>query len=49
MVYGVGRVTGSPQTLDDGHRSRAVTVAVSDFACGETNASTVQDVPTKLF
>ncbi|KAJ7885585.1 hypothetical protein B0H13DRAFT_2535658 [Mycena leptocephala] len=41
MVYGVGRVTDSPQTLDDGHGSRAVTVAVSDFACGETNASTI--------
>ncbi|KAJ7888255.1 hypothetical protein B0H13DRAFT_2533582 [Mycena leptocephala] len=42
MVYGVGRVTGSPQTLDDGHGSRAVTVAVSDFVDGETKASTVQ-------
>ncbi|KAJ7793941.1 hypothetical protein B0H13DRAFT_2393520 [Mycena leptocephala] len=36
------RVTGSPQTLDDGHGSRAVTVAVSDFVHGETKASTVQ-------
>ncbi|KAJ7933345.1 hypothetical protein B0H13DRAFT_1700890, partial [Mycena leptocephala] len=42
MVYGVGRVTGSPQTLDDGHGSRAVTVTVSDFIRGETKASTVQ-------
>ncbi|KAJ7866542.1 hypothetical protein B0H13DRAFT_2281408 [Mycena leptocephala] len=39
MVYGVGRVTGSPQTVDDGHGSRAVTVTVSDFVCGETKAS----------
>ncbi|KAJ7796493.1 hypothetical protein B0H13DRAFT_1934573 [Mycena leptocephala] len=31
-----------PQTLDDGHGSRAVTIAVSDFVCGETKASTVQ-------
>jgi hypothetical protein len=45
MVYGVGRVTGSPQTLDDGHGSRAVTVTVSDFIRGETKASTVQYVP----
>ncbi|KAJ7856943.1 hypothetical protein B0H14DRAFT_3448146 [Mycena olivaceomarginata] len=44
MVYGLGRVSGSPQTLDDGHGSRAVTVAVSDFVRGETKASTVQCV-----
>ncbi|KAJ7881616.1 hypothetical protein B0H13DRAFT_2540432 [Mycena leptocephala] len=35
-------VTGSPKTLDDGHGSRTVTVAVSDFVRGETRASTVQ-------
>ncbi|KAJ7768571.1 hypothetical protein B0H14DRAFT_3509642 [Mycena olivaceomarginata] len=44
MVYGLGHVSGSPQTLDDGHGSRAVTVAVSDFVRGETKASTVQCV-----
>ncbi|KAJ6534920.1 hypothetical protein B0H19DRAFT_1080328 [Mycena capillaripes] len=33
-----------PQTLDDGHGSRAVTVAVLDFVRGETKASTVQCV-----
>ncbi|KAJ7848796.1 hypothetical protein B0H13DRAFT_1571758, partial [Mycena leptocephala] len=31
MVFGVGRVTGSPQTLDDGHGSRVINVAVSDY------------------
>ncbi|KAJ7891432.1 hypothetical protein B0H13DRAFT_2665833 [Mycena leptocephala] len=41
-VVMVSRVTGSPQTLDEGHGSRAVTGAVSDFVCGETKASTVQ-------
>jgi hypothetical protein len=42
MVYDLGRVSGSPQTLHDGHGSRAVTVAVSDFVCGETKDSMVQ-------
>jgi hypothetical protein len=45
MAYGVGRVSGSPQTLNDGHASRLITVALSDFVRGETKASTVQYVP----
>ncbi|KAJ7820840.1 hypothetical protein B0H14DRAFT_2173236, partial [Mycena olivaceomarginata] len=44
MAYGVGRVSGSPQTLNDGHASRLITVALSDFVRGETKASTVQCV-----
>ncbi|KAJ7362702.1 hypothetical protein DFH08DRAFT_1025080 [Mycena albidolilacea] len=31
MVFGVGRITGSPQTLDDGHSSRVVTLAIADY------------------
>jgi hypothetical protein len=49
MVYGLGRVTGSPQTLDDGHSSRVVTVAVSDYVRDETRASTLQYVASTLF
>ncbi|KAJ7808537.1 hypothetical protein B0H14DRAFT_3761737 [Mycena olivaceomarginata] len=41
MVYGLGRVTDSPQTLD-GHSSRVVTVTVSDYVRDETRASTLQ-------
>ncbi|KAF8143484.1 hypothetical protein K438DRAFT_1875824 [Mycena galopus ATCC 62051] len=42
MAYGVGRVSGSPQVLDDGHASRVITVGVSDYVRGDTKASTVQ-------
>ncbi|KAJ6465151.1 hypothetical protein C8R47DRAFT_1025765 [Mycena vitilis] len=41
MAFGVGRVTRSPQTLDDGHQSRVVTVNLSDYVRGETKASTI--------
>ncbi|KAJ7301082.1 hypothetical protein DFH08DRAFT_671426, partial [Mycena albidolilacea] len=44
MVYGLGRVTGSAQTLDDGHSSRVVTVAVPDYVRDETRVSTLQCV-----
>ncbi|KAJ7615738.1 hypothetical protein DFH06DRAFT_1343509 [Mycena polygramma] len=44
MAFGVGRVTRSPQTLDDGHQSRVVTVNVSDYVRGETKASTIHCV-----
>ncbi|KAJ7303476.1 hypothetical protein DFH08DRAFT_622113, partial [Mycena albidolilacea] len=44
MVFGVGRVTGSPQTLDDDHSSRVVTLAVADYVCAETKTSTIQCV-----
>ncbi|KAJ6550270.1 hypothetical protein B0H19DRAFT_1074133 [Mycena capillaripes] len=42
MVFGVGRVTGSPQTLDDGHGSRVISLTVADFVRGETKSSTLQ-------
>ncbi|KAJ7689854.1 hypothetical protein B0H17DRAFT_1134783 [Mycena rosella] len=42
FTYGVGRISGGPQILDDGHSSRVVTVAVSDFVRGETRTSTIQ-------
>jgi hypothetical protein len=42
MVYALGRVTGTPLTLDDGHSSRVVTVGVSDYVRDEIRASTLQ-------
>ncbi|KAJ7710940.1 hypothetical protein B0H17DRAFT_1124021 [Mycena rosella] len=42
FTYGVGRISGGSQILDDGHSSRVVTVAVSDFVRGETRTSTIQ-------
>ncbi|KAJ7154849.1 hypothetical protein C8R43DRAFT_885007, partial [Mycena crocata] len=30
-AYGLGRVNGGPQILDDGHSSRVINVAVSDY------------------
>ncbi|KAJ7780442.1 hypothetical protein B0H14DRAFT_3164135 [Mycena olivaceomarginata] len=44
MVFGVGRVTGSPQILDDGHSSRLITLSLTDFVRGETKGSTIQCV-----
>ncbi|KAJ6585934.1 hypothetical protein B0H19DRAFT_1060114 [Mycena capillaripes] len=44
MVFGVRRITGSPQILDDGHSSRAVTLAVTDYVRAETKLSTIQCV-----
>ncbi|KAJ7885319.1 hypothetical protein B0H14DRAFT_3737275, partial [Mycena olivaceomarginata] len=40
--FGVGRVTGSPQILDDGHSSRLITLSLTDFVRGETKGSTIQ-------
>ncbi|KAJ7307823.1 hypothetical protein DFH08DRAFT_824134 [Mycena albidolilacea] len=45
IVYGVGRMSGSPQTLNDGHTSRLITVTLSDFIHNDTKASTVQYMP----
>jgi hypothetical protein len=42
MVFGVGRITGSPQILDDGHSSRLITLSLADFVRGETKGSTIQ-------
>ncbi|KAJ7860718.1 hypothetical protein B0H14DRAFT_2506271 [Mycena olivaceomarginata] len=36
MVFSVGRVTGSPQILNDGHSSRLITLSLADFVRGET-------------
>jgi hypothetical protein len=44
LAYGVGRMNRGPQTLNDGHASRLITVALSDFVRGEMKASTVQYV-----
>ncbi|KAF8214475.1 hypothetical protein K438DRAFT_1562513, partial [Mycena galopus ATCC 62051] len=44
IVFGLGRVSGSPKALDDGHSSRVVNVTVSDYVRDETRASTVQYV-----
>ncbi|KAF8186181.1 hypothetical protein K438DRAFT_1973545 [Mycena galopus ATCC 62051] len=44
MVFGLGRVSGSAQALDDGHSSRVVNVALSHYVRDETRGSTVQCV-----
>ncbi|KAJ7095528.1 hypothetical protein C8R44DRAFT_749085 [Mycena epipterygia] len=41
LAYGVGRVSGNHQILDDGHSSRIITVGVSDYVRGDTKASTI--------